>query len=88
MPHFHVELFYIKAIISFHFQKMLVFDPLRRISAKDAMNHNFFKDSEVQTSKYKAKKLKKSSVSVGSEPGISSATLTKKWPMSKLGTNL
>ncbi|KFM59102.1 Cyclin-dependent kinase 4, partial [Stegodyphus mimosarum] len=52
-------------------QKMLTFDPLKRISAKDAMNHDFFSDFELQSPTYEAKKATKSAVSVGTEPGTS-----------------
>lgn len=52
-------------------QKLLIFNPLQRISAKDAMNHNYFKDFELQKPLYKAKKRKSSRISLGSEPGTS-----------------
>ncbi|KAG8197857.1 hypothetical protein JTE90_024257 [Oedothorax gibbosus] len=54
-------------------QKLLIFNPLQRISAKDAMNHNFFTDFELQKPLYKAKKRKSARLSVGSEPGTSTA---------------
>ncbi|GIY55698.1 hypothetical protein CDAR_529011 [Caerostris darwini] len=52
-------------------QKLLIFDPLQRISAKDAMNHSYFKDFELQKPLYKAKKRKSARISLGAEPGTS-----------------
>ncbi|GIY42146.1 cyclin-dependent kinase 4 [Caerostris extrusa] len=53
------------------YRKLLIFDPLQRISAKDAMNHSYFKDFELQKPLYKAKKRKSARISLGAEPGTS-----------------
>ncbi|GFQ81356.1 hypothetical protein TNCT_276141, partial [Trichonephila clavata] len=67
-------------------QKLLIFDPLQRISAKDAMNHNYFKDFELQKPLYRAKKRKSSRISLGSEPGTS-AIAPRNDKSTSLGTN-
>ncbi|XP_042896167.1 cyclin-dependent kinase 4 [Parasteatoda tepidariorum] len=51
-------------------QKMLLFDPLQRITAKDAMNHNYFQNIGRQ-GVYKTKKTRKSSVSRDTEASTS-----------------
>ncbi|XP_054724923.1 cyclin-dependent kinase 4-like [Uloborus diversus] len=58
-------------------QEMLIFDPIRRICARDALKHDYFKDFELHSPKYKARKPRRSTVSVGTEPGTSAAAHRK-----------
>lgn len=52
-------------------EKMLIFDPLKRISAKESLAHAYFRGFKQQSPTYKPKAPRKSAVSVGTEAGTS-----------------